>query len=120
VSCDKLALALTAGVLRGMAVAFDADDAAGVCVVCRPRENLEGEYSGLEHEVVDGVVESLKVSAVYFEITGGAHPPPAGHTQRSRVNSTAGGRRQSLTDEGRLTHPISGGAQRLDQKQRGA
>jgi hypothetical protein len=24
-------------------------------------ENLEGEYSGLEHEVVDGVVESLKV-----------------------------------------------------------
>jgi isocitrate/isopropylmalate dehydrogenase len=25
------------------------------------RENLEGEYSGLEHEVVDGVVESLKV-----------------------------------------------------------
>jgi hypothetical protein len=27
------------------------------------RENLEGEYSGLEHEVVDGVVESLKVRA---------------------------------------------------------
>ncbi|KAI8474612.1 MAG: isocitrate dehydrogenase, NAD-dependent [Monoraphidium minutum] len=25
------------------------------------RENLEGEYSGLEHEVVEGVVESLKV-----------------------------------------------------------
>ena len=24
-------------------------------------ENLEGEYSGLEHEVVDGVIESLKV-----------------------------------------------------------
>ena len=24
-------------------------------------ENTEGEYSGLEHEVVDGVVESLKV-----------------------------------------------------------
>ena len=24
-------------------------------------ENLEGEYSGLEHEVVEGVVESLKV-----------------------------------------------------------
>jgi hypothetical protein len=53
---------------------------------------------------------------VCVEITGGAHPPPAGHTQRSRVNSTAGGRRQSLTDEGRLTHPISGGGQRLDQK----
>ncbi len=26
------------------------------------RENTEGEYSGLEHEVVKGVVESLKVS----------------------------------------------------------
>lgn len=26
------------------------------------RENTEGEYSGLEHEVVPGVVESLKVS----------------------------------------------------------
>ena len=51
---------------------------------------------------------------------GGGHPPPAGHTQLSRVNPTAGGRRQSLTDEGRLTHPISGGAQRLDQKKRGA
>ena len=25
------------------------------------RENLEGEYSGLEHEVYPGVVESLKV-----------------------------------------------------------
>ena len=25
------------------------------------RENTEGEYSGLEHEVVKGVVESLKV-----------------------------------------------------------
>ena len=25
------------------------------------RENTEGEYSGLEHEVVEGVVESLKV-----------------------------------------------------------
>jgi hypothetical protein len=34
-----------------------------------------------------------------LKITGGAHPPPAGHTQLSRVNPTAGGRRQSLTDE---------------------
>lgn len=25
------------------------------------RENLEGEYTGLEHEVVPGVIESLKV-----------------------------------------------------------
>jgi len=25
------------------------------------RENTEGEYSGLEHEVVPGVVEALKV-----------------------------------------------------------
>lgn len=28
------------------------------------RENTEGEYSGLEHEVVPGVVESLKVSTL--------------------------------------------------------
>lgn len=27
------------------------------------RENTEGEYSGLEHEIVPGVVESLKVRA---------------------------------------------------------
>lgn len=25
------------------------------------RENTEGEYSGLEHEVVEGVVENLKI-----------------------------------------------------------
>lgn len=30
------------------------------------RENTEGEYSGLEHEVVPGVVESLKVRACRF------------------------------------------------------
>jgi isocitrate/isopropylmalate dehydrogenase len=28
------------------------------------RENTEGEYSGLEHEVVKGVVESLKVGVL--------------------------------------------------------
>jgi isocitrate dehydrogenase (NAD+) len=34
------------------------------------RENTEGEYSGLEHEVVPGVVESLKVhSARYPHLT---------------------------------------------------
>jgi hypothetical protein len=27
-------------------------------------QNTEGEYSGLEHEVVPGVVESLKVCAL--------------------------------------------------------
>jgi isocitrate dehydrogenase (NAD+) len=27
------------------------------------RENTEGEYSGLEHEVIPGVVESLKVQS---------------------------------------------------------
>lgn len=32
------------------------------------RENTEGEYSGLEHEVVPGVVESLKVVLVSYEI----------------------------------------------------
>ena len=30
------------------------------------RENTEGEYSGLEHEVVPGVVESLKVVVFRF------------------------------------------------------
>lgn len=33
------------------------------------RENTEGEYSGLEHEVVPGVVESLKVSSLLYFIT---------------------------------------------------
>lgn len=35
------------------------------------RENTEGEYSGLEHEVVPGVVESLKVcsSTVFMMVT---------------------------------------------------
>ena len=46
----------------------------------------------------------------FWKFTGGAHPPPAGHTQTAGQSPTAGGRRQSLTDEGRLTHPISGGA----------
>jgi hypothetical protein len=59
-------------------------------------------------------------SCIFFEGYRGAHPPPAGHTQTTGQSPTAGGRRQSLTDEGRLTHPISGGAQRLDQKKRGA
>jgi hypothetical protein len=56
----------------------------------------------------------------FLKVTGGAHPPPAGHTQTAGQSLTAGGRRQSLTNEGRLTHPIPGGAQRLDQKKRGA
>lgn len=30
------------------------------------RENTEGEYAGLEHEVVSGVVESLKVFNFFF------------------------------------------------------
>ena len=37
----------------------------------------------------------------------GAQPPPAGHTQLSRVTPTAGGQRLSLADEGRLTLRIS-------------
>jgi hypothetical protein len=61
-------------------------------------------------------LQSMNVSFIFFGDYRGAHPPPAGHTQLSRVKPTAGGGRQSLTDEGRLTHPISGGAQRLDQK----
>lgn len=33
------------------------------------RENTEGEYSGLEHEVVKGVVESLKVNTGLVALT---------------------------------------------------
>lgn len=33
------------------------------------RENTEGEYSGLEHEAVPGIVESIKVSSnSYFPV----------------------------------------------------
>ena len=37
------------------------------------RENTEGEYSGLEHEVVPGVVESLKVCQCIASITNVSH-----------------------------------------------
>ena len=33
------------------------------------RENTEGEYAGLEHEVVSGVVESLKVLNFFLKLT---------------------------------------------------
>ena len=39
------------------------------------RENTEGEYSGLEHEVVPGVVESLKVGRTPRQRLGLALPP---------------------------------------------
>ena len=32
------------------------------------RENTEGEYSGLEHEVIPGVVESLKVGPTWLQL----------------------------------------------------
>ena len=35
------------------------------------RENTEGEYSGLEHEVIPGVVESLKVGPHGLECSAG-------------------------------------------------
>ena len=38
------------------------EGAAKTCMCPGCRENTEGEYSGLEHEVIPGVVESLKVS----------------------------------------------------------
>jgi hypothetical protein len=56
---------------------------------------------------------------VFLSDTRAANPSPAGHTQLSRVTPTAGGRRLSLTDEGRLTHLITGGAQHLDQTRMG-
>jgi hypothetical protein len=39
------------------------------------RENTEGEYSGLEHEVVKGVVESLKVRPVSLLLLPSPQPP---------------------------------------------
>ena len=75
----------------------------------------------LQCDATKGSTSYVHVMWFFFlKFTGGAHPPPAGHTQTAGQSPTAGGRRQSLTDEGRLTHPISGGAQRLDQKKRGA
>lgn len=41
--------------IPGIRAKFDNTD---VCIV---RENTEGEYSGMEHSAVDGVVESLKI-----------------------------------------------------------
>ena len=45
------------------------------------RENTEGEYSGLEHEVVPGVVESLKVRNSFL------HLHPHSHLPRCRASS---------------------------------
>ena len=39
----------------------------------------------------------------FFLVTRGGGLPPAGHTQRNQANPTAGGPRQSLTSEIRLT-----------------
>jgi hypothetical protein len=49
---------------------------------------------------------------VWGGLPGGAGLPPAGHTQRNQVNPTAGGPRQSLTSEIRLT-PLSQEVPRL-------
>lgn len=50
------------------------------------RENTEGEYSGLEHEVVPGVVESLKVGArrsLHARYSAQAHCSRVGHRVHS-------------------------------------
>ena len=63
--------------------------------VCEEADEEEaGEGAGMMY--ADGVLNN----------TRGPHPSPAGHTQLSRVSSTAGGRRLSLTDEGHPTHLI--------------
>ena len=46
------------------------------------RENTEGEYSGLEHEVVDGVVESLKARP-RLAVAGGLRGWPGGSAARA-------------------------------------
>jgi hypothetical protein len=81
--------------------------------------DLEAEQADQQQEDRRRQEEEMRqVRRTFFFKLQGGHPPPspAGHTQLSRVNPTAGARRQSLTNEGGLTHPISGGAQCLDQK----
>ena len=41
--------------IKGYKTAYDNVDTVLI------RENTEGEYSGIEHEVVDGVVQSIKL-----------------------------------------------------------
>jgi isocitrate/isopropylmalate dehydrogenase len=40
------------------------------------RENTEGEYSGIEHEVVPGVTEALKVRTLPLPTAASVHGAP--------------------------------------------
>jgi hypothetical protein len=64
------------------------------------------ELNGL-HTGTTAQIECQGCSAtIFLWVTRGGGLPPAGHTQRSQASLTAGGRRQSLTSEIRLT-PLS-------------
>ena len=52
------------------------------------RENTEGEYSGLEHEVIPGVVESLKVRA--YLLQGERHHSAGPHLVPPACSSVMG------------------------------
>ena len=56
-------LDLYANVIHAMTIPTLASRHKGIDIVM-VRENTEGEYSGLEHESVKGVVESLKVNNI--------------------------------------------------------
>ena len=66
------------------------------------RENTEGEYSGLEHEVVPGVVESLKARHLYMQETllPGDHPQE--HGRRVLRPEAEGGARRGGGPQGAL------------------
>ena len=53
------------------------------------RENTEGEYSGLEHAVVPGVAESLKVSGCARRNPARAHAPDAPAATRQVITRPA-------------------------------
>ena len=46
-------------------------------------QNTEGEYSGLEHQVTDGVVESLKVQFILSWMPAFAYSQQSAHRQQS-------------------------------------
>ena len=49
----------------------------------RVMQNTEGEYSGLEHQVTDGVVESLKVQFILSWMPAFAYSQQSAHRQQS-------------------------------------
>jgi isocitrate dehydrogenase (NAD+) len=73
------------------------------------RENTEGEYSGLEHEVVPGVVESL--------LRGRAEPPKVSAIHKANIMKKSDGLFLSCCREvARKYRPTSPGRARLTRR----